>query len=103
MTREIIRESNYGYLPAWDKIMKRRSAHMFNMMIMDKESFNQYCEWLLPILFELTERILPQQYDSFHARYPGRISEILLNVWLLKNQVDYVALPTTYTEPIDWT
>ena len=102
MAREIIKDSNSDYLPAWDTVMKRRSAHMFNMMIMDKESFNRYCEWLFSILFELTARISPQQYDSFHARYPGRISEILLNVWLLKNQADYTVLPTTYTEPIDW-
>jgi hypothetical protein len=44
-TREIIAAKDYpDYLPAFDMMMKRRSAHMFNMFVMKKEQFDAYCD-----------------------------------------------------------
>lgn len=59
--------------------MEKSKAHIFNMLIMDRNEFNSYCKWLFPILFELTHRLDPSQYSAFHARYPEHISELLLN------------------------
>ncbi len=101
-TRNILKDMAPEYVDAWDTLMKQRSAHIFNMVIMDKEDFNAYCEWLFPILFEVTRRIDPVQYSAFHARYPGRISELLLNVWINANRIAYKTVPTIYTEPINW-
>ena len=85
--RNIIEEKCPEYLPFFDKKMKSRSGHMFNMFIMKKEILNEYCEWLFDILFELEKRIDPKQYSAFHARYLGRISERLLDVWIEKNGI----------------
>lgn len=101
-TRKVLKDLNPEYVQVWDEIIHKRSAHIFNMMIMDKDTFNRYCEWLFPVLFELINRLDPAKYNAFHARYPGRISEILLNVWLKKNNVKTRSIPTTYTEFIDW-
>lgn len=89
-TRKIIEEKYSEYLKFFDKRMKSRSGHMFNMCVMKKEILNEYCEWLFDILFELEKRIDPKQYSAFHARYLGRISERLLDVWIEKNDVKYV-------------
>lgn len=89
-------------IPAWDQVMGRRSAHMFNMMVMDKADFDAYCTWLFPILFECTKRLPPEQYDAFNARYPGRISELLMDTWILTNHKRYIELPTVSPEPINW-
>lgn len=88
-TRKIIKEKCPEYLEFFDKKMKSRSGHMFNMFIMKKEILNDYCEWLFDILFELEKRIDPKQYSAFHARYLGRISERLLDVWIEKNGINY--------------
>lgn len=88
-TRKIIKEKCPEYLDFFDKKMKSRSGHMFNMFIMKKEILNDYCEWLFDILFELEKRIDPKQYSAFHARYLGRISERLLDVWIEKNGIKY--------------
>lgn len=88
-TRKIIKEKCPEYLEFYDKKMKSRSGHMFNMFIMKKEILNDYCEWLFDILFELEKRIDPKQYSAFHARYLGRISERLLDVWIEKNKIKY--------------
>ena len=62
---------------------------MFNMFVMKKEILNDYCTWLFDILFELENRFDPAQYDSFHARYLGRVSELLLDVWINTNKLSY--------------
>ena len=101
-TRKIIEEKYSDYLPYFDKLKKRRSAHMFNMFIMKKDIFDDYCKWLFGILFELEKRIDVSQYDSFHARFYGRISELLLDVYLQKENLKYQEVPVIYMEKINW-
>lgn len=102
ITGEVLRDLAPSYLESWERLLHKRSANIFNMMVMDRKSFDAYCAWLFPILFELTKRLDPAQYTPFHARYPGRISELLLNVWLDSNGIRPGELPTTFTEPINW-
>lgn len=101
-TEAVLRDLAPSYLPQWHMLMNKRSEHIFNMMIMDREHFDAYCEWLFPILFEIANRLDPKQYDAFHARYPGRISEMLLNVWIMKNNISAGELPTTFMERVNW-
>ncbi|EFA23922.1 DUF4422 domain-containing protein [Bifidobacterium gallicum] len=102
ITEQVLQDIEPEYVDSWRKLMHKRSAHIFNMMIMDSKHFDAYCSWLFPILFELTRRLDPKQYDAFHARYPGRISEMLLNVWIMKNEISVGELPTTFMEHVDW-
>ena len=101
-TRKIIEEKYPEYLEEFDKLHKRTSAHMFNMFIMKKEILNEYCTWLFDILFELEKRIDVKQYDSFHARFFGRISELLLDVWINKNNISYKEAKVIDMENVNW-
>ena len=101
-TRKIIAEFEQDYLEEFDKLHKRTSAHMFNICIMKKELFDKYCEWIFSILFELEKRIDYKRYDSFHARFFGRISELLLDVWINKNKLTYTEVKFIEIEKIDW-
>lgn len=101
-TRKILEEKCPKYLEEFDKLHKRTSAHMFNMFIMKKEIFSNYCTWLFDILFELEKRIPPEQYDKFHARYLGRISELLLDVWINTNDLKYKEVKVIDIEKVDW-
>lgn len=98
----IIAEKYPEYLPEFERLHIRKSAHMFNMMIMSKPMLDQYCTWLFDILFELKERIDPAQYDSFHCRYPGRVSELLLDVWIHTNELSYAEVPMVEMQNINW-
>lgn len=86
--------------------MKQRGGYMFNMFIMSKELVNDYCSWLFPILFELEKRIPAEQYSVFHARFYGRVSELLFNVWLKQYSQSKLlkvkAIPFVYGEKINW-
>lgn len=101
-TRKIIDEKYPDYLEEFDKLHKRTSAHMFNMFIMKKEILNEYCTWLFDILFELEKRIDVKQYDNFHARFFGRISELLLDVWINKNNISYKEVNVIDMENVNW-
>lgn len=101
-TRKIIEEKYPEYLEEFDKLHKRTSAHMFNMFIMKKEILNDYCTWLFDILFELEKRIDVSQYDAFHARFFGRVSELLLDVWINKNNINYKEIKVIDMQNVNW-
>ena len=101
-TGKIIEEKYPKYLEEFNKLKKRTSAHMFNMFIMKKEILDEYCKWLFEILFELEKRCNPTQYDKFHARYLGRISELLLDVWINTNNVKYEEIKVINMEKTNW-
>ncbi|HOZ54440.1 MAG TPA: DUF4422 domain-containing protein [Clostridia bacterium] len=100
-TRNIIQEKFPSYIKEFDLLKKRRSAHMFNMFIMKKEIFDSYCEWMFDILFELENRVDTIKYDQFHSRFYGRISELLLDVYINTNNISYKECNFIYMEKIN--
>lgn len=102
LVREILLGKYPEYISSWDKHMRSTSAHMFNMFVMKRELYDDYCSFIFPILFELQEKVDISNYDAFQARLFGRISELLLDVWIYKNQFDYYEVPVMYMEKINW-
>ena len=108
-TRKIIWERCPEYITSFDKTVKQRWGYMFNMMILDKSLYAEYCAWLFDILFELKKRLGENGLTSFHSRYYGRISEIIFNVWL-NEKIDSGAIkkdqireiPFIHMEKINW-
>ncbi len=100
--RKIIKKKYPKYLEEFDRLHKRTSAHMFNMFIMKKDILNDYCTWLFDILFELEKKIDVSKYDTFHARFYGRISELLLDVYLNTNNIDYKEVKVIDMQKINW-
>lgn len=102
VTRSVLEAMHPECVPAFDAVMSSRSAHLFNMFIMRADLCNEYCAWLFSVLERLVKQMPSQQYDAFNARYPGRISEMLLDVWLLVTGYRYEELPVVSTEPVNW-
>ncbi len=106
LAHDIISEKYPNYLPAFNRLHERTSAHMFNMFIMPKELLNDYCTWLFDILFTLELRITPEMLDSysdFHKRFYGRISELLLDVYLETNHItNYHELRVVDMDGVNW-
>lgn len=102
LTGQIINEKYPDYYPEFQKLHRRTSGHMFNMLIMRRDLLNDYCAWLFDILFELERRLGRTHYNQFHARFYGRISELLLDVYLRTNHLQYTELPVLNTERINW-
>ncbi len=108
-TRAIIAQRCPEYLDSYDRIVQQTHGCMFNMMIAERELFGEYCEWLFGILEELEERIDESSLNAFEARFYGRVSEIIFNVWLDRQfesgrlqRSDVREIPYIYMERINW-
>lgn len=108
-TRKIIAEKYPEYIDSYDVVLKRTYGYMFNMMIMEKSYFNDYCAWLFDILFELKDKIDMPELSLFQGRFYGRVSEIIFNVWLdyklksSKLKPDQVKeIPCIHMEKVNW-
>ncbi|MCF0145484.1 MAG: DUF4422 domain-containing protein, partial [Eubacterium sp.] len=84
LAREILEKQCPDDLNAFDQVMKEKSGWMFNMFLMERKLFCSYCSWLFPILEELERRVDTSAMTGFEKRYIGRVSELLLNVWLVR-------------------
>lgn len=74
------------YSQSWDRVMKRTWAHMFNMFIMKKQPLDEYCSWMFEVLNKVEKQTDISQYSQYEKRVYGFLSELLLDVWLEKNQ-----------------
>ena len=101
-TGQIIREKYPEYYPEFENLKKTTKMHAFNMFIMKKELLSEYCEWLFSILFELENRVDFSQYDSFHSRFFGRISERLLDVWIRTRKYSYQEVKVIDMQKVNW-
>lgn len=108
-TRRVLQSCRPDYVKYWDRVMKARSAYVYNMFIMPKRLADRYCAWLFPVLSELEKRICTDGMTDFEKRYAGRVSERLFNAWLLheiasggirKERVHEI--PYVYIGRIDW-
>jgi hypothetical protein len=100
--REILAEKCPRCLAAWDKVMKLTVGHRFNMFVMKKNYFDNYCKWLFAVLFELEKRLDTSGYSQNDSRVFGFVSERLLDVWLITNRVKYKDIPYVFMENQNW-
>lgn len=84
--REVIEKQYPQDLPLFDKVLARSSGYMWNMYVMPKQLSDAYCAWLFPLLFELYEVMDLSTLTPFEKRLFGRLSELLFNVWLEKQE-----------------
>ncbi len=81
--RDIISELSPKSVPAYDLFFHCNLMSAWNMLITRKEIYDDYCNWLFPILFEAEKRIDISSYDQKQSRLFGYLSERLLNVYFL--------------------
>lgn len=107
IVRRIIEKDCPKYLLAYDKVLNRRWGYMFNMMILQKDLMDDYCSWLFNILFQVFEQVDTSNMSAFDSRFCGRISEILLDVWI-ENKIETGKVDKTeikelpYIENVNW-
>lgn len=101
-TRKIIEEVYPQYISSFDEVMNGKTLHLYNMFVMSKQDFNDYCKWMFNILFELEKRIDISDYDNYQKRIFGFLSERLFNVWILNNKKNIYEMDVINIEDINW-
>ena len=107
VVQKIIAKDSPEYLHAFDTTMNQRWGYMFNMMILRSDLMDNYCTWLFNILFQTIEEIDISGMNDFDSRYGGRISELLLNVWIQRqletgNIIGKEIKELPYIEDVNW-
>lgn len=59
----------------------------YNMLYCNRSLFDDYCTWLFDILFELENHIDVDALEGYSRRIFGFLSERLLNVWVLQQNL----------------
>ncbi len=86
------------YLKTYDDYMAGTETYFCNMLICKRELFDEYCEWLFTILFEIESQVDMTGYNDYQKRLFGFISERLLGVWIKHNNYHVCELGMTNTE-----
>jgi hypothetical protein len=100
--REAISKYSPEYSHDYDVIMNQNKLHCYNMLVMNKEMYDAYCEWLFNVL-TIVEAKLDAQHrgaddrNGYYRRVYGFMSERLLNVYLLHNRINIIELPVKFT------
>ena len=100
--RQVIKEQQPAFLTAFDTVMARTSAHMFNMMVMKTQYFDAYCTWLFDLLFAVESRMDISRYDPYQRRVFGFLGELLLDVWLEGTRVSYQEINVAFMGHQNW-
>lgn len=98
----IIREQYPEYALAYDTVMNRTSAHMFNMFIMRKDYFDDYCKWMFDILFQIEENLDISGYSAYESRVFGFLAERMLDIWLETKNLSYKEVHVMFMESQNW-
>lgn len=70
------------------KIFNSNKIYRFNMFIMEKKAFDDYCEWLFPLLSRVEEKINNTLRDNYQNRYIGFMAERLFTLYVLFNDFE---------------
>lgn len=104
LLKKICKEIYPDYLNACNEVLKGKSASYANMFVMRKEQFDGYCKWLFTILSAMEKEMDMTDYTIQEKRVYGYLGEILLNVWITKNElsVAYCDVVNTETSSVNW-
>lgn len=105
LLRKVIKSIYPEYLSTLNRFLKGKSMSYANMFYMSNERFKRYSEWLYDILFEMEKMVDMSGYTLQEKRLYGYLGELLLNVWVMNNnlkvkELDLVNLDVQSTHPL---
>lgn len=82
----IIRETYPEYAGAMEAYLSGTSCYFGNIFIMGRAVFEDYCQWLFPLLTEFDRRADTKGYGSQEQRVDGYLAERLLGAYAIHHQ-----------------
>lgn len=93
----VYEKSEQKYKDAFYKVMRLTHKPMcFNMFLMNRQDFDNYCNWLFTILEEVESRIDISQYSPVQKRVFGYMAERLFNVWVTAERKKVIHKPLMF-------
>lgn len=92
-TAIILQELYPDYYADFQDVTTSNRCYVGNLFVAPRSLFCAYCEWLFTIFSALEKRINTDDYDDYHKRVFGFLSEQLLFVWIKHNRLSYYEAP----------
>lgn len=86
------------YLESFLKAMNGTVFYSGNLCITSLRILKDYAEWLFNIFVEASEEIDVSGYDAYHRRVYGFLSEQMMYVYIMKNNLSYIEIPVGISE-----
>jgi len=94
---EKILETQYpSYLDTYKLVLKGKQLFANNMFVLKWETFDKLMEWLFSILFRFEDEINLKEFSGYQERIFGFLSERLITIWIVHNNLIYKELPLIY-------
>lgn len=84
---EILKDKYPEYYETYQNLVHQNKTYFGNMIICRSELFDSYVDWLFSIFFEMEPQMDFTGYDDYRKRVFGFISEFLLKVYCIVNQL----------------
>ncbi|MCR5258246.1 MAG: DUF4422 domain-containing protein [Desulfovibrio sp.] len=103
LVRDVLLSLQPASLPAFREVMERRWLYLYNMFAMPKSLFEEYADWLFPVLADFEERLQPWRYPTpYERRAPAFMAERLFNVWLAQRRLRAIECPVVLLDRENW-
>ena len=80
-------------LPVFREVVWGHVSYIGNLFVTSRALFSEYAHWLFSIFREASQEIHPDNYDAYHRRVYGFLSEQLLFVWVKARKLAYYECP----------
>lgn len=84
--RRVIGKLDTQSSSALERILGGRRISLYNMFLMRRDVFEDYCEWLFSVLGKVEDEIDNSERSNYQARTFGYLGERLQNVWIEANR-----------------
>jgi len=78
------------YISLGKQIFSDNRLYRYNMFIAERTFAENYCSFVFNVLFELEQVLGPLPLDGYQQRYAGFVSERLLSLYILGNNIPKV-------------
>ena len=96
LVEDILKKQYPEYLESFKAILAGNTMFANNMFILKWDMFDELMNWLFSILFKFEDEINLDDYKNYQERIFGFLSERLITVWILHNNINYKELPLIY-------
>lgn len=96
--KNLIKKEFPDYCEAFDEAFSKNYFYPCNMMFCKKKIFDEYAKWLFSLIERYEEEVDISGYSVDQARIFGFLTERLLNVWIIKNEINIKELPVVQTD-----
>lgn len=98
VTGEVLRELYPDMYEIFHSVIRDDKVYSGNLFITSREHFCEYAMWLFSIFNIVEQRIYVEEYDAYHKRVFGFLSEQLLYVWVKSRRLKICELPVGLTQ-----